>query len=97
MNEDFDIAVNAAANDSRINVLSRPRIQTSTAKHANIFVGETRPYVTGSYYSDFSGGGSRSQVQQAQIGIGLDVFPIIDQEGLVVMDISQDISQVGGT
>jgi general secretion pathway protein D len=96
LNQDFAIAVNLAATDSRINVLSRPRIQTSTAKAATIFVGETRPYVTGSYYSDFSGGGSRSQVAQTEIGISLSVFPIVNQDGLVTMDIQQHISQVGG-
>ena len=97
LNQDFDFAVNAVANDSRINVLSRPRIQTSTAKPASIFIGETRPYVTGTYFSDFAGSGSRSQYAQTQIGISLNVLPIINQEGLVVMDIAQDISQVGGT
>jgi general secretion pathway protein D len=94
LNQDFDFAVTATANDNRINVLSRPRIQTSTAKAAHIFVGETRPYVTGSYFSDFGGGGSRSQYSQLQIGINLDVMPIINQEGLVVMEIQQHISQV---
>ena len=64
-------------NDSRINVLSRPRIVTSTAKPASIFVGETRPYITGSYFSDFTGAGSRSQYAQTQIGISLNVLPIV--------------------
>ena len=97
LNEDFDFAINAAANDSRINVLSRPRVVTSTAKPASIFVGETRPYITGSYFSDFTGAGSRSQYAQTQIGISLNVLPIVNQEGLVVMDIQQQISQVGAT
>ncbi|HMJ90914.1 MAG TPA: secretin N-terminal domain-containing protein [Candidatus Acidoferrum sp.] len=94
---DFDFAVTAAANDSRINVLSRPRIQTSTAQSATIFVGEQRPFITGSYFSDFSGAGSRSQYALQDIGISLTVQPIINQEGLVTMTIAQDISQVGGT
>lgn len=97
LNESFDFAVTASANDSRINVLSRPRVVTSTAKPASIFVGETRPYITGSYFSDFTGAGSRSQYAQTQIGISLNVLPIINQEGLVVMDIQQQISQVGAT
>jgi general secretion pathway protein D len=95
--KDFDFAVTAAANDSRINVLSRPRIQTSTAQSATIFVGEQRPFITGSYFSDFSGAGSRSQYALQDIGISLTVQPIVNQEGLVTMTIAQDISQVGGT
>jgi general secretion pathway protein D len=94
---DFDFAVQAAANDSRINVLSRPRIQTSTAQPATIFVGEQRPFITGSYFSDFAGSGSRSQYSLQDIGISLQVQPIVNQEGLVTMTIMQDISQVGGT
>ena len=95
LNQDFDVAVTAAATDSRINVLSRPSIVTSTAKPAHIFVGETRPYVTGTYFSGLSSG-SQSQVSQTQIGITLDVMPIVNQDGLVTMDIQQHISQVGG-
>jgi general secretion pathway protein D len=95
LNEDFEFAVTAAASDSRINVLSRPSIVTSTAKPAHIFVGETRPYVTGTYFSGLSSG-SQSQVSQTQIGITLDVMPIVNQDGLVTMDIQQHISQVGG-
>ncbi len=95
LNEDFEFAVQAAAQDSRINVLSRPSIVTSTAKPAHIFVGETRPYVTGTYFSGLSSG-SQSQVSQTQIGITLDVMPIVNQDGLVTMDIQQHISQVGG-
>ena len=95
LNQDFDFAINAVANDSRINVLSRPRIVTSTAKPASIFIGETRPYITGTYNNGFGGGGNSSQYSQLQIGINLDVLPIINQEGLVVMDIQQHISQAG--
>jgi general secretion pathway protein D len=95
LNEDFDFAVTAAANDSRINVLSRPSVVTSTAKPATIFVGETRPYITGTYNNGFNSGGNSSQYSQLSIGISLNVMPIINQDGLVVMDISQNISQSG--
>lgn len=95
LNDDLNVALSAVAGDSRINVLARPSVVTSTAKPANIFIGETRPYVTGTYYSDFSNAGSRSQYSQLSIGISLNVLPIINQDGLVVMDISQNISQPG--
>ena len=78
-----------------LNVLSRPSILTSHAKQAEIFIGETRPYVTGTSFNGFTGGGSQSQYQQTQIGIRLSVLPLINSEGLVVMDIKQSIQQVG--
>jgi general secretion pathway protein D len=96
-NDQFDMAVSAAESDSRINVLSRPRIQTSHAVEANLFVGETRPYITGTYFSGFGSTGSSSQYQQLQIGITLSVLPLINADGLVVMDIRQRIQNVGGS
>jgi general secretion pathway protein D len=93
---DFEAAATAIATDNRINVLSRPRIQTSHAVEANLFVGETRPYITGTY-SYFGGGGPSSQYSQLQIGITLSVLPLINQDGLVVMDIRQKIQSIGGT
>ncbi len=94
INSDFDVAVQAAAADSRINVLSRPRIQTSHGVEANLFIGQTVPYISGTTFG-YGTGGSQSQYTEKQIGITLRVKPLINSEGLVVMDISQDIGQRG--
>ncbi len=91
---DFDATATAIAQDSTINVLSRPRIQTSHAVQADLFIGDTVPYVTGTYFNGISSGAS-SQYQQLQVGITLSVLPLINPEGLVVMDISQNIEQLG--
>jgi general secretion pathway protein D len=90
----FDVAVTAAANDSRINVLSRPSVQTSHAVEAQLFIGDTVPYVTGTYFGGINGQAS-SQYQQKEVGITLNVLPLINPDGLVVMDISQNIEQLG--
>ena len=97
LGDKFEVTATAAANDSRINVLSKPRIQTSHAVEANLFVGRTRPYVTGQYYGygGFGGGGPQTQFQQQQIGITLSVLPLINPDGLVVMDIRQRIQSIG--
>ena len=50
----WDVAVNAAESDNHANIIQRPRIQTSQAKAAQFFVGNTVPYVTGTY-SGYSG------------------------------------------
>src|SRR5262249_23218771 len=78
---------------SRVNIISRPRIQTSHAVEANLFVGQTRPYVTGSY--TYFGGGPQTQFQQQQIGLTLSVLPLINAEGLVVMDIKVKSQNIG--
>jgi general secretion pathway protein D len=91
---DLEVAMEAIATDSRVNVLSRPRIQTSHAVEANLFVGETRPYVTSTY--SYLGSGPSAQYAQLQIGITLSVLPLINPDGLVVMDIRQKIQSVDG-
>ena len=47
----WDVAVKAAESDNHANIIQRPRIQTSQAKPAQFFVGETVPYVTSTYNS----------------------------------------------
>jgi general secretion pathway protein D len=90
----FDVALSALAADNRVNILQRPRIQTSHAVSASIFIGETRPYPTGSSYGGLYGG--FNTINQLAIGITLEVLPIINPDGLVVMEIYQTIDSVGG-
>ncbi len=92
--DSFSVALAATASDSRVNVLSRPRIQTSHAVEATLFIGDTIPYVTGTYFGGVNGQAS-SQYQQKEVGIKLNVLPLINPDGLVVMDISQSIEAIG--
>jgi general secretion pathway protein D len=91
---DLNVVMEAVAGDSRINVLSRPRIQTSHNVPADLFIGNTVPYVTGTYNYGYSSGPS-SQYTQLEVGIHLSVLPLINPDGLVVMDIQADIEQLG--
>ncbi len=93
--QDLDVTATAIAQDSTVNVLARPRIQTSHAVEATLKVGQTVPYVTGTYFGGVSGTGTSSQYQQTFVGIELQVLPLINPDGLVVMDIAQDIQQLG--
>lgn len=94
-NGNFDVAVQAAENDSRVNVLSTPRIQTSHGVEADLFVGETIPYVDSTTAGAFGGTGVYNSYQQQQIGITLKVKPLINPDGLVVMDIYGEASEPG--
>jgi general secretion pathway protein D len=76
-------------------VLQRPRIQTSHNEPASIFVGQSRPYPTSSYYGGGAYGGY-SSIQQLQIGVTLEVTPLINPDGLVVMDIHTKIDSFDG-
>ena len=94
--QDLDVAVAAAAANSSARILQRPRIQTSHNEPASIFVGTTQPYPTSSYYGGGAYGGY-SSIQQLQIGVTLEVTPLINQDGLVVMDIHAKIDGLDGS
>jgi general secretion pathway protein D len=95
-NNDLDISVTALQSDSRAKILQRPRIQTSHNEPAQLFVGESRPYPSGSYYGGGSFGGY-SSIQAVNIGVTLEVTPLINPDGLVVMDIHQTIESANGS
>ena len=91
---DMNAVLEAVASDSRVSVLSRPQIQTSHAVEAELFIGNTVPYVTGTQNYGYSSGPS-STYTQMEVGIRLRVLPLINADGLVVMDIDQEIEQLG--
>jgi general secretion pathway protein D len=96
--DDLEFSARAFARDSNVRILQRPRVQTSHAVPGMFFSGSTVPYVTGviDYGGAIGGGfGTRSQVQQIEVGVRLEVVPYITPDGLVVLDIFQDISQLG--
>jgi general secretion pathway protein D len=96
-NDTWDVAIQAAASDSRVKVVQRPRIQTSHATPASLFIGSTVPYVTSTYYGGGYGGTGGNSYQQLKVGIGLNVTPFINQDGLVVMKIDETIDELNGS
>jgi general secretion pathway protein D len=94
--QNWEIALQAAASDSSTHIIQRPRIQTSQAKEAQFFVGQSVPYVTSVYYDSGFNSGPSSSYSQLQVGISLDVTPFINPDGLVVMDINQQINDISG-
>jgi general secretion pathway protein D len=95
LGNNWEVAVNALETDTRVDMLSTPRIQTSHAEQAQLFIGEERPVISGTF-SDISGG-QTANIQMKQIGITLEILPFINDEGLVVMDIYQRIQDIVGS
>ena len=93
---DLDVAVTAVAADGRGRILQRPRVQTSHNEPASLFVGKTVPYPTSSYYGGGAYGGY-SSIQQMPVGVALEVTPLINPDGLVVMEIHTKIDNVIST
>ena len=68
----------------------RDSIQTSQAVPAQFFVGQSVPYITGSY----SYNGVQNSYSQLSVGVELDVTPFINPEGAVTMQINQEIDEI---
>ena len=81
------------------NILSRPTITTTHNKEAKIFVGQTRPTITGSTSSNAASGANNafttSNITQQEVGITITVKPLIGNDGSVQLDLKQEISDVG--
>jgi len=83
----------AAEDDGDVTVLSSPTIVTTHNKEATINVSETRPVVTGTVTGD-TGISSRSTVDFRDIGIELTVTPLIGNNGIIQMEIDQQVDNV---
>lgn len=92
---DLRAVISALAENSTFKVLQTPHLYTSNNQTARIFVGESRPVVT-STVSDSAGSGiaSRSNYDNVDIGVGLEVTPLINPDGVVTFNIYQTVDDV---
>lgn len=86
--------IHALAKDSKVKVISSPSVLVLDNQTAEIRVGDQQPIKTGSVSTD----GTISSVQSIQYkdtGVSLNVTPHVNSNGLVKMDVQQDITDVG--
>ena len=79
-----------------LKILSVPAITTTHNKEATLFVGESRPVITGSSVAATTGQVT-STVSQRDIGITLKVLPLIGKDGAVQLQISQSVEDILGS
>ncbi|RMP81435.1 proteinral secretion pathway protein D [Pseudomonas syringae pv. actinidiae] len=93
---DLKVLARALKSKGGSNVLSTPNLLTLDNEAASIFVGQTIPFVTGSYVT--GGGGTSNNpfqtVQREEVGLKLNVRPQISEGGTVKLDIYQEVSNV---
>ena len=91
--------VSALASQNRANILSTPRLMVLDNKEATIQVGTDVPTVTSQITSAEATTATTSNVLQSisyrNTGVMLRVKPTINAEGLVTLDIGQEVSQPG--
>ncbi|USD50210.1 secretin [Vibrio sp. SCSIO 43153] len=92
-----DVTANltAAMDNGKAQILSSPRVIAMDQEPARISIGEQIQVRTG----EVSGGGDDSKAtityQYVDVGITLDITPTINQNGLVELSISQEVSSQG--
>jgi general secretion pathway protein D len=91
----ISLSTTPTKNETRI--LSVPTITTTHNKEATIFVGESRPVITGTQSTaGTSGLVSSSTVSQRDIGIQLKVLPLIGKDGSVQLQVTQQVEDILG-
>jgi general secretion pathway protein D len=94
------IGLSTTPRKNNATILSVPTIVTSHNKEAEIFVGETRPVISGTTSSptgNTNGLSTSSTVTQQEIGIRLKVTPLIGPDGSVQLEVEQEVEDVLGT
>jgi general secretion pathway protein D len=82
----------ALARENKLDVLSRPYILASNNQLATITVGQVVPIVTNTRVTDT--GQTINSITYQDIGIILNVTPHINPDGLVILDVAPEISQL---
>ena len=91
----FDGILELAESDSDVKVLSTPSIVVSHNEEGTINVSESRPIVTGSQ-TTINSNNVRSNIEFRDIGIQLEVTPLIGADGSVQMEINQSADSISG-
>lgn len=94
IDEKFDLKLRALEQEGKLNILSRPYILASNNQKATITVGSEVPFIRDTRTTET--GQTINTIEYEDIGIILEVTPYINDEGLVIMDLSQEISAISG-
>lgn len=92
VNVDLNVALQALAQVTDVNVLFRPKIVTSDNEEANFFDGQDIPFITDSTTTDV--GGVTQSFDYLAVGIQLNVRPHITVEGNIDLRVNLQLSSV---
>ncbi|SEH04805.1 secretin N-terminal domain-containing protein [Candidatus Venteria ishoeyi] len=93
---DTRAVLNAFASNSRLNLLSNPRLMVKSGESASISVGTDVPIVTSQQGSNTNSGSSNNILQEIQYrstGILLRIKPVVHAGNKVDLEVSQEVSK----
>ncbi|MGB3096117.1 MAG: type II secretion system secretin GspD [Candidatus Deferrimicrobiaceae bacterium] len=90
-------SVRALANDGKVSILSSPIVISTNGKKSKIEVAEQVPVTTGQV-TNVAGAADviTETVEYVDVGIILNFTPYINDEGLITLEIDQNVSEVSG-
>lgn len=94
---DFNVLVQALNQSTRANLLSTPSVMTLDNRPATIVVGQNVPFRTGSFLTDGATVTPFETIERRDVGITMEVLPRISGDGVVKLEIAQEVSAVVNT
>ncbi|AWN54787.1 type II secretion system secretin GspD [Methylobacterium sp. 17Sr1-1] len=92
---DFNVVLNALQGVTRVNVISSPNITVLDNRTAKLQVGDQVPIIKQTGQSALTAGAPiLNQIEMKDTGVILSVTPRVNKNGLVVLDINQEVSDV---
>jgi type II secretory pathway component GspD/PulD (secretin) len=91
----LSIDINLRLDDSTANLLASPRIRTKNKEKARILIGDKVPVITNSVTPMATGAAVvTGTVQYIDVGVKLEVEPIVHVEGDVSIKLNLDVSNI---
>lgn len=94
---DWRAVINALSSRSKVKSLSSPSVLVQDNKEANIQVGNQQPIQTSQTVNTSNTGVLTQNVELKDTGVQLKVKPRVNNGGLVIMDIMQEVTDIGAT
>jgi general secretion pathway protein D len=96
LSQQWQVALHALASESKLNIISSPSVLASDNKQARIDVTTEVPIPSTSFAIQTTGSPIlETKVEYRNTGVILEVTPHISEQGLVTMEISQEVSGIG--
>jgi general secretion pathway protein D len=87
-------AFRALANDGKVSILSAPSVIATNGKKARIDVTDSVPIVTATTNANSNPPVTTQSVEYRDVGVLLSFTPYINDEGLVTLEIEQEVSEI---
>jgi type II secretory pathway component GspD/PulD (secretin) len=94
--DEFQLAVRALQQVSDTKILSNPQILVTNNEEAKIHIGDTVPYIISTVNGTGDNAITSEDVRFIDVGLKLDVTPVINDDGIVTMRLRPEISNVVG-